>query len=115
MTVIPNAVDSASFHPASDEDDKHGARITIVILSRLTYRKGISLLLELIPIICRLHPDVDFIIGGEGPKRMELEHMRERYHVLFASGPHPRARIIGEVRGNEAVRQVSRRVLCCHT
>ena len=49
--------------------------INIIILSRLTFRKGVDLLIEVIPEICNLNPSVRFIIGGDGPKRTLLEDM----------------------------------------
>ena len=74
--------------------------VTIVITSRLVYRKGTDLLTAVIPRVCEEYSDVQFIIGmcqavvgnpclpsrnklvriaGDGPKRVELEQMRERY------------------------------------
>lgn len=53
--------------------------VNIIILSRLMYRKGIDLLIAAIPQLCLKDTNVHFIIGGEGPKRVELEQMRERF------------------------------------
>ncbi|XP_020229567.1 phosphatidylinositol N-acetylglucosaminyltransferase subunit A isoform X2 [Cajanus cajan] len=78
--VIPNAVDTAMFKPALERPS--GSEVVIVVISRLVYRKGADLLVELIPEVCRLHPNVRFIIGGDGPKRVRLEEMREK-HFLF--------------------------------
>ena len=74
--------------------------VTIVVLSRLMYRKGVDLLIPLIPRICQLHPDVRFLIGGDGPKRVELEQMCERYFLQ------DRVELVGAVPQSE-VRQVS--------
>lgn len=38
-------------------------------------------MIEVIPEICNKHKDVRFIIGGDGPKRVDLEEMRERYNL----------------------------------
>lgn len=65
------------------------------------YRKGIDLLIAAIPRLCALHPRVHFIIGGEGPKRVELEQMRERYAL------HDRVEMCGSIRQGE-VQKVSR-------
>lgn len=117
VVVIPNAVDGEKFKPLTPEErsttpsglHRHalqkdlsqsfplGAssttnRTTIVILSRLMYRKGIDLLIEAIPRICLIHPEVDFLIGGDGPKRVELEQMRERCLLL------DRVQLVGSVR-----------------
>jgi phosphatidylinositol glycan class A protein len=37
--------------------------INVVILSRLVYRKGVDLVVEVIPEICKRFPNVYFIIG----------------------------------------------------
>lgn len=79
--VIPNAVDADKFTPdvsmrsrASSDDD----RVKVVVVSRLVYRKGVDLLVGIIPPICRMFPNVDFIIGGDGSKKLALEEMVER-------------------------------------
>ena len=89
------------------------------MLSRLVYRKGIDLvvkyikrqiifdsekinitiLLRIIPIICEKFPLAHFIIGGDGPKRLLLEEMRERYQL------HDRVELLGSVQ-HHAVRDV---------
>lgn len=83
----------------SDKFLKNGIYIpvTIVALSRLVYRKGIDLLASVIPIMCKKYPkvisrssrlllfgimqivyQVHFLIGGDGPKRIVLEQVREK-------------------------------------
>jgi phosphatidylinositol glycan class A protein len=74
--VIPNAVDPSKFTP--DITKRNNDRITIVVLSRLVYRKGVDLLVGIIPIICKTFPQVDFVIGGDGNKKLALEEMVER-------------------------------------
>ncbi|TPX45176.1 phosphatidylinositol N-acetylglucosaminyltransferase [Synchytrium endobioticum] len=75
--VIPNAIVSCDFQPDLQAGDAE--KITIVVTSRLVYRKGIDLLVAVIPRICALHPSVHFIIAGDGPKRVSLDQMREQY------------------------------------
>ncbi|XP_062015723.1 phosphatidylinositol N-acetylglucosaminyltransferase subunit A [Rosa rugosa] len=77
--VIPNAVDTAMFKPAPTRLSRH--EIVIVVISRLVYRKGADLLVEVIPEVCRLYPNVRFIVGGDGPKRVRLEEMREKHSL----------------------------------
>lgn len=74
--------------------------MTVIVLSRLMYRKGIDLLIASIPRVCERHPDVRFIVGGDGPKRIELEQMRERYLL------HERVELSGGIRQGD-VRDVS--------
>lgn len=49
---------------------------------------GIDLLGGIIPELCLKHPDLHFLIGGEGPKRIVLEEVREKYqlHDRYCSG-----------------------------
>ncbi|KAF5839094.1 hypothetical protein DUNSADRAFT_1639 [Dunaliella salina] len=79
VSVIPNAVNAADFLPAppSISRPRNGLRdrVVVVALSRLVYRKGIDLMALVIPYICATHPNVDFIIGGGGPKSALLEAM----------------------------------------
>lgn len=76
VSVIPNAVDANVFAP--DVSKKIPGKITIVVVSRLVYRKGMDLLAGILPIMCANHSDVQFIIGGEGPKKALLEDVCEQ-------------------------------------
>jgi len=74
-------------------------RIKIVVISRLVYRKGVDLLVGIIPAICHMHPHVDFIIGGDGPKKLILDQMVERERLqdrveFLGSVPHVKVRDI---------------------
>lgn len=71
ISVIPNAVDTVVFRPDPSKRDPN--KITIVVNSRLVYRKGIDLLAAVLPKICELNPKVHFIIVGDGPKKFLLE------------------------------------------
>lgn len=93
VSVIPNAVDSTAFTPnPAARDPNH---ITIIVMSRLVYRKGIDLLIEVIPEICKRFPYVNFIIGGDGPKRVNLEEMREKHQL------HDRVELLGPVKHSD--------------
>ncbi|XP_021101017.1 phosphatidylinositol N-acetylglucosaminyltransferase subunit A isoform X2 [Heterocephalus glaber] len=86
VSVIPNAVDPTDFTP--DPFRRHDS-ITIVVISRLVYRKGTDLLCGIIPELCQKYQNLNFIIGGEGPKRIILEEVRERYQL------HDRVHLLG--------------------
>lgn len=95
--VIPNAVDTAMFKPASERPNSN--EIIIVVISRLVYRKGADLLVEVIPKVCREYPNVRFIVGGDGPKRVRLEEMREKHSLqdrveMLGAVPHARVRSV---------------------
>ncbi|KAG2310332.1 hypothetical protein Bca52824_021889, partial [Brassica carinata] len=85
--MIPNAVDTAMFKPAS------------VRACRLVYRKGADLLVEVIPQVCRLYPNVPFVVRGDGPKHVRLEEMREKHSPqdrveMLGAVPHSRVRSV---------------------
>ncbi|WCJ25253.1 Phosphatidylinositol N-acetylglucosaminyltransferase gpi3 subunit [Euphorbia peplus] len=95
--VIPNAVDTAVFKPALERPSGH--EIVIVVISRLVYRKGADLLVEVIPEVCHLYPHVRFVVGGDGPKRVRLEEMREKHSLqdrveMLGAVPHARVRSV---------------------
>jgi len=56
--VIPNAVDTAMFRPDPEASPSISDQVIIVVISRLVYRKGADLLVEVIPEVCRLYPQV---------------------------------------------------------
>jgi len=49
--------------------------------NRICCFSGIDLLSGIIPELCGKHPDLCFLIGGEGPKRIVLEEVREKYQL----------------------------------
>lgn len=127
ITVIPNAIDPCSFRPRSRPQPLHGThsptslqsaspsllhrargrgtaisetssqRVTIAVVSRLVYRKGIDLLARVIPRICASFPHVDFVVGGGGPKRVILDEAREAHNLqqrvtMLGAVPHDQVR-----------------------
>ncbi|KAM5532151.1 hypothetical protein V8D89_014176 [Ganoderma adspersum] len=95
--VIPNALVADQFKPAAVPPS--GDMITIVVVSRLAYRKGIDLLIATAPRICALFPNVRFVVGGDGPKMIDLLQMREKYLLQ------DRIEVLGPVRHSD-VRKV---------
>ncbi|KAJ8981835.1 hypothetical protein NQ317_004785 [Molorchus minor] len=76
VSVIPNAVDTYSFVP--DPSQRSKSQITVVVVSRLVYRKGVDLTAQIIADLCSKYKEVCFLIAGDGPKRWLLEEIRER-------------------------------------
>jgi phosphatidylinositol N-acetylglucosaminyltransferase subunit A len=116
VSVIPNALVAENFRPLSRLEAQHLSdsqvsnsshptrfdpqeTITIVVISRLFYNKGIDLLIAVIPRICAKYPYVRFIIGGSGPKAIDLEQMIERMVLQ------DRVEMLGAIR-HEEVRDV---------
>ncbi|CAJ0834860.1 18009_t:CDS:2, partial [Entrophospora sp. SA101] len=77
VSVIPNAVLASQFKPDPGAQDPNFS-------NRLVYRKGMDLLVAVIPRIC-----------GDGPKRVDLEQMREKYLL------HDRVELLGAVKHHE--------------
>jgi len=85
VSVIPNTVDSVVFRP-EQRAVVISDTVTIVIGSRLVYRKGVDLVVKIIPKICHKkfqrkdgsRVKVNFVIAGDGPKRILLEEMIEK-------------------------------------
>src|SRR5712691_7754008 len=82
--VIPNAIVADHFHPPSSRpptdtspysrlcplmstySDPHthaACTVTIIVISRLAYRKGVDLLVAIAPRICAAFPNVGFVVG----------------------------------------------------
>ena len=122
VSVIPNALVAENFQPLSSmdrrssrevqealPDHEHSMKpqnqigsddtITIVVISRLFYNKGVDLLIAAIPRILASDLNVRFIIGGSGPKAIDLEQMLERRMLQ------DRVELLGPVR-HEEVRDV---------
>eukprot|EP01018_Ginkgo_biloba_P040988 Gb_08725 [translate_table: standard] len=76
---IPNAMDMTMFNP--NPSGHMCNEIIIVIISRMVYHKGADLLVEIILEVFHLYPNVWFIFGGDGPKRVQLVEMREKHSL----------------------------------
>ncbi len=94
VSTIPNAVDTTRFLP-NPSRRYPSSTINVVVLSRLVHRKGIDLLVQLVPLICAQISNVHFIIGGDGPKLLSLEEMRERGQL------HDRMELLGAIPHNK--------------
>lgn len=78
ISVIPNAVDCSRFKP--DPSKRYPLNtVNIVVISRLTFRKGVDLLVDVVPTICKKFPQVYFIIGGDGPKKKIIEESVKKH------------------------------------
>lgn len=102
VSVIPNAVDPTKFTPDPSKAPSISERINVVLISRLVYRKGMELVVDVIPEICKRFPLVNFIIGGDGPKRLALEEMREKYQL------HERVELLGSINHQDVKKVLNR-------
>ncbi|XP_059626826.1 phosphatidylinositol N-acetylglucosaminyltransferase subunit A isoform X4 [Cornus florida] len=81
--VIPNAVDTAMFKPAPERLSNN--EIVVVVISRLVYRKGADLLVEVIPEVCSLYPNVlpdDMIVLAEPDPGDMIQAIRKALTIL---------------------------------
>lgn len=69
INVIPNAIITKRFQPAPRSLSRSApGTITIVVISRLAYRKGVDLLVATAPRVCREFPNVRFVVGEHWKK-----------------------------------------------
>lgn len=47
----------------------------------MTYRKGMDLLIEILPIICKKFSHVEFLICGDGPKKILIDAIVKEYSL----------------------------------
>ena len=73
-SVIHNGVEAAAFPPASMPPDI----FRLLYLGRLHEQKGIDVLLNAMALVIRRFPRVRLFIGGDGPKRADLEDQVDR-------------------------------------
>jgi len=90
IQVIPNAVDTDMFVPPAEPAPAVTA-ITVVVVSRLTRRKGAHLLVALLPLACARWPEMRFLVAGDGPYLSELQRVRDE------GGLHSRIELMGAV------------------
>lgn len=69
--------------PLSFPPPPFSSRITIVVLCRLTWRKGADLIAAALPSIVALRPDVDVLIGGDGPRARAVQQAADRCNERF--------------------------------
>lgn len=94
--TIPNAVDTNKFSPNPSLRYPLNT-INIVCISRLTMRKGIDFLIDIIPEVLSVHPNAHFIIGGDGEKydllKELISHFGYENNVELLGGlPHDKVR-----------------------
>jgi glycosyltransferase involved in cell wall biosynthesis len=100
MRVIPYGIDAEQFYPAQTAGVAVREQLGIapdqpmlVWVSRMVYKKGLSVLLNALPTVLRRHPRMMLVLGGYGDLRDALEQQAQELgiaaNVLF---PGPVAR-----------------------
>ncbi|CAG8625155.1 9488_t:CDS:2, partial [Acaulospora colombiana] len=88
--VIPNAIITDQFKPDPQPFNPERSD-SFDILLRHCLKLISPILSTSAPKVCALHPNVHFIIGGSGPKMIDLLQMREKYLLQ------DRIELIGEI------------------
>jgi glycosyltransferase involved in cell wall biosynthesis len=73
--LIPNGVDIKHFRPTSADDCLIGGSQVVLCLARLTYQKGVDVLLQSWRLIHAQVPQARLVIAGTGPLQSQLERM----------------------------------------
>ncbi|HEX6289215.1 MAG TPA: glycosyltransferase family 4 protein [Herpetosiphonaceae bacterium] len=88
MRVIPYGIDAEQFYPAAAAGAKIreqlGAasdRPMLVWVSRMVYKKGLSVLLSAMPAVLRQHPTAVLVLGGYGDLRDALEQQARQLGI----------------------------------
>lgn len=97
--VVPNGTDVARFDaPAARAAGMHfrdahgiGPGPMLATVCRLVDRKGVDLVLRALPRLCLAHPDVRYVVAGDGPERARLESLAREL------GVHDRCHFLGRV------------------
>lgn len=86
---LPGATDTEQFRPLPDFD-RHGARAhfgmppegkMILFTGRLSWKKGIDLIIRALPLVRREVPDAFLAIAGDGEERVNLEALAREQGV----------------------------------
>jgi len=92
ISVIPNGIIPENFHPVGRRERK---KLRILFMSRLAFRKGVDILIDALPLICKGR-DVEVLVVGTGPKMSEI------CQVIDENDLHGQVKLLGEI-SHEAV------------
>lgn len=88
IDLIPNAVDTAKFHPKEnlitphiEQQDHNAVPVKILYVGRFSVQKGIKYLFEAIPLIDS-SVNYHFYLAGEGELQDELKEYAQKYNFL---------------------------------
>lgn len=99
--TIPNAVDTSKFHPNPSLRYPLN-KIIIVFVARLTARKGVDFLIDIIPEVLNKCPNAHFIIGGDGDKTPLLKELVKK------NGYENSVELVGALRNDDVPKVLQR-------
>jgi len=74
----------ASAQPPSHATSDAGGKATLLTVARLEARKGIHLIIEMLPALREKHPDLRYVVAGDGPAKASLESLARQINVTEA-------------------------------
>lgn len=101
IKVVINGTDPQRFYPKEDElrqELKLSHKKILLTITRLVSRKGVDTVIKAMPEIMRSHPDVVYLIVGDGPHKVHLEQLVEEMELQQA------VRFIGKIPYEELIR-----------
>jgi len=81
LTVIPNGVDISVFFPGLNQSN---IGQTVLFVARLVSNKDPETLIRAVPLVLTRHPQVQFVLVGDGPLRVRLQEQVNRLGIGHA-------------------------------
>jgi phosphatidylinositol alpha-1,6-mannosyltransferase len=80
VRIVHPVVDACRFEDRRRADEVRsrfglGSRTVLLTVGRLVPRKGHDTVIEAMPVLLRPHPDLHYLVVGEGPERERLERL----------------------------------------
>jgi glycosyltransferase involved in cell wall biosynthesis len=75
VLLIPNGVDTSRFYPVSEDASDSQRSQTVVCIARLSYEKGLDVLLQAWHLVHKELPDARLIVAGKGPLQAQLAYI----------------------------------------
>ena len=91
ISIIPNGIIPEKFFPIKK---KLGERFKVIYMSRLTFRKGVNLFVDALPLICR-NKNFEVLIVGNGPMKGDIEQ------TIDENDLHDQVKFLNEVKYQE--------------
>jgi glycosyltransferase involved in cell wall biosynthesis len=83
LSVIPYGIDLTPFEGAhAKKADRNGiSRKGLLFVGRLEEKKGVQYLIESMPRVLEMHPDMTLTIAGDGTLKRQLMNLAENLHI----------------------------------
>lgn len=82
IQLIPNGVDITRFYPAPVDISLHERAHTVICISRLSYQKGIDVLLQAWKLVLEQLPQARLILAGSGDLQPQFSRMARELSIV---------------------------------